>query len=39
MADGEGLRGSPQSPARVRPVRERFENAVKVVRSLPQESM
>ena len=39
MADGEGLTGSPQSPARARPIQERFENAVKVIRSLPQEGM
>ena len=39
MADGKGPdgKGSGQSPARARPIKERFDNAVKVIRSLPQE--
>ena len=35
MADGG--KDQSQSPAKARPVKERFDNAVKVIRSLPKE--
>ena len=36
MAD-EGKDQASQSPAKARPIKERFDNAVKVIRSLPKE--